>query len=113
MEAASSKGVLVALCTCPDQEIASSLAKGLVEARLAACVNILPGVRSVYRWGNGIQDDEEVLLVIKTTNMAYHGMEAWLVSKHPYDVPEVIALSVAAGSSPYLNWLSENTEQQA
>jgi periplasmic divalent cation tolerance protein len=76
-----------------------------VERRLAACVNILPEVRSIYRWGGEPQEDQEALMVIKTTGLAYMEMESWLLEHHPYEVPEVLAIPVKAGSADYLDWV--------
>ena len=98
--------VLTVLCTCPDADTARRLAAGLVEARLAACVNILPGIRSIYRWQGATCDDGEVLMIAKTTALAFAGLERWLQANHPYDVPEVLALPVAAGSRAYLDWVA-------
>lgn len=97
--------VLAALCSCPDAATARQLAKCLVERRLAACVNILPEVRSIYRWGGELQEDQEALMVIKTTGLVYREMESWLLEHHPYEVPEVLALTVPAGSADYLDWV--------
>ena len=102
--------VLAVLCTCPDAATAERLAGGLVGRRLAACVNILPEIRSIYRWQGETQDDAEVLMIAKTTRCAYAGLEAWLIEHHPYDVPEVLALPVAAGSAAYLEWVVNETE---
>lgn len=97
--------VLAVLCTCPDAATARRLADGLVEEGLAACVNILPEIRSIYRWRGATHDDGEVLMIAKTTRLTYAKLEAWLLRHHPYDVPEVLALPVAAGSSDYLDWV--------
>jgi periplasmic divalent cation tolerance protein len=97
--------VLAVLCTCPDAATARRLAGGLVEEGLAACVNILPEIRSIYRWRGATQDDGEVLMIAKTTRLSYAMLEAWLLRHHPYDVPEVLALPVTAGSSAYLDWV--------
>ena len=97
---------VVILCTCPDEDTAGRLATGLVEDRLAACVNVLPGVRSIYRWQGEVQDDAEVLMVIKTTAASVTGLQTWLREAHPYDVPEIIALPVTAGSAEYLEWVA-------
>lgn len=96
---------IVVLCTAPSEEVAERLARGVIEAKLAGCVNIVPGVRSIYRWEGAVQDDQEVLLVVKSTRHRYAALEAWLVEHHPYDVPEVIALDITAGSRAYLDWL--------
>ena len=102
--------VRVCLCTVPSAEVGSELARGLVEARLAACVNIVPGVRSVYRWKGEIQDDAELLLIIKTTGGRFAAMRDWLLDAHPYDVPEVLALPVDAGADAYLAWVAESLD---
>lgn len=96
---------LVILCTCPDGATAERLARGLVEARHAACVNVLPKVRSFYRWEGDVQCDDETLLLIKTTQDHFFVIEHWLTEHHPYDVPEVLALDAAHVSEPYLHWL--------
>lgn len=101
--------VLVVLCTCPDAATARRLAAGLVERGLAACVNILPEIRSIYRWQGETRDEGETLLVAKTTDRAFHGLESWLRKHHPYDVPEVLALPVQAGASSYLDWVLSET----
>jgi periplasmic divalent cation tolerance protein len=103
-------GVVALLCTCPNATTARDLARGLVERRLAACVNILPEIRSIYRWDGEIQVDSEVLMVIKTTRDAYAPLESWLLERHPYDVPEVLALPVGAGSADYLDWVMNEVE---
>ena len=101
--------VIAVLCTAPDAEVAERLARGVVEARLAACVNILPAVRSIYRWEGRVQDDAELLLVIKTRHEHFDALRAWLTQHHPYDVPEVLGLPVSAVSAPYLSWLEGET----
>jgi periplasmic divalent cation tolerance protein len=101
---------IVVLCTAPAKDdVAATLARGLVEAKLAACVNIIPGVRSFYRWQGAVQDDAEVQLVVKTRAALLGDVEAWLRANHPYSVPEVLALPITAGSEPYLAWLREQT----
>lgn len=97
--------ILTVLCTCPDVATARELAGKLVERRLAACVNILPEIRSIYRWRGEVRDDSEALMVVKTTRLAYGGLESWLLEHHPYDVPELLALPVQAGSEGYLDWV--------
>jgi periplasmic divalent cation tolerance protein len=100
---------LVVLCACPDETVADRIARELVEAGLAACVNRLPGIRSVYRWKGALQDEPEVLLTIKTVGSRYEELEMRLKALHPYEVPEIIALPVLAGAAPYLAWLAEET----
>jgi periplasmic divalent cation tolerance protein len=96
---------IVVLIACPVGEAAQTLAHALVEASLAACVNRLPGMRSTYRWKGEVVTDEEDLLVVKTTREAFPALEAFVVARHPYDVPEIVALPVVTGHSPYLAWL--------
>ena len=103
--------ICVVLCTCPP-EAAGPLAQGLVEARLAACVNVLPEIRSVYRWDGAVTSDKESLLVIKTRAASFGPLRAWLHERHPYDLPEVIALPVTAGAPDYLAWVAEETRQE-
>jgi periplasmic divalent cation tolerance protein len=100
--------VVVILCACPSEATAKLLATGLLEQRLAACVNILPKIRSMYRWQGNIHDDAESLMVIKTTQAGVAGLEVWLARAHPYDVPEIIALPVTSGSANYLDWVRDN-----
>ena len=95
----------VVLVTAPDVDVAKRLARGLVEARLAACVNVVGGVTSVYRWEGATHEDPEVLLVVKTTAERLEALEAWLAEEHPYDVPECVALEVARVEAKYLAWL--------
>lgn len=98
---------LLVLSTCPDQETAKKLARALIEERLAACVNQLPGLTSTYRWQGEILEESEALLLIKTTQERYEALQTRLLQLHPYDVPEVIALDIAAGHAAWLDWLRE------
>ena len=100
---------LVVLVTAPDPEKAAEIARALVEERLAACGNVLPGLRSIYRWEGKVQDDREALLLLKTTRARFEALRARVLALHPYQVPEVIALPVEAGSAPYLAWIAEET----
>ena len=100
---------LLILCTCPDAGSAAAIARALVEERLAACVNRVPGLTSVYRWQGEIHEDSEVLLLVKTRRELFEPLRARLVALHPYDVPEVIALDITAGHAPYLEWLRTET----
>ncbi len=97
--------VVVALVTAPSAEKAAELARALVEERLAACGNVLPGLRSIYRWEGKVQDEPEALLLLKTTEAGFEALRARVVALHPYDVPEVIRLRVEAGHEPYLGWV--------
>jgi periplasmic divalent cation tolerance protein len=95
----------VVLTTIGSMEEALALAKGLVSAGHAACANCLPGVVSVYLWQGRLQQDGEVLLVLKTTAAALPGLKQALAGAHPYEVPELLALPVVDGHEPYLAWL--------
>lgn len=97
--------VLVVLVTTPTPEVAADLARALVEARLAACGNVVPGLRSIYRWEGAVQDEPEALLVLKTTRGRFEPLREAVLRHHPYQVPEVVALPVEAGSAPYLDWV--------
>jgi periplasmic divalent cation tolerance protein len=97
----------IVLCTCPDDTTASRLADGLVSERLAACVNVLPGIRSVYLWEGKIEKAGEVQLIIKTNRAKYPAVEQFIQQQHPYEVPEIIACSVTAGLPAYLKWLED------
>ena len=99
---------VVVLCTVPEEETGEKLAEALVSERLAACVNMLPGVRSFYRWQGELCDEGESLLVIKTRRDAFDALRARIVELHPYDVPEIIAMPVVAGHHPYLAWIDQN-----
>lgn len=101
-------GRIVALSTVATAEDAERLARELVERRLAACVNVVAGVVSHYRWKGGLQRDEEQLLVIKTRAERLEALQAAIVELHPYEVPELVAFEIAAGHPPYLDWLDEN-----
>lgn len=97
---------LLILTTCPNAEIARKTARGLVESRLAACVNILPSAISIYEWHGKIEEEGEAILYIKTTRARYAEVEAWIKREHPYELPEIIAVSLVRGSPAYLNWIS-------
>lgn len=101
--------VLICFNTCPDRATAGRLAAILVSERLAACVNMLPGVRSTYVWEGTLQQDEEVLLVIKTTRERYPALQARLAAAHPYELPELVAVEAVDGLPSYLQWVAEGT----
>ena len=100
--------VIVALVTAPSSDKAAELARALVEEGLAACGNILPGVRSIYRWEGKVSDDQEVLLVLKSTKDRFAALKERVVALHPYDVPEVLSLDVADGQAAYLDWVRQS-----
>lgn len=97
------------LCTCPGNTVAAEIATALIEHNLAACVNRLTGVKSWYRWEGHLQQEEEVLLLIKTTRDRYADAEAAIRRLHPYELPEVIAVPITVGSEGYLNWIVNAT----
>ena len=101
--------VVVVFSTFPSPEKAAEIARTLVEERLAACANLAPGVRSIYRWDGKLCDDTETLAVIKTTDERKDALIARLVELHPYDVPEALALPVTAGNAKYLEWVTRET----
>ena len=103
-----SASVVVILSTLPNPEKAAEIARTLVEERLAACVNLVPQVRSIYRWQSAIQDDTETLAIVKTTSEGAAALYARLLQLHPYDVPEVLALPVSGGHAPYLEWVARS-----
>ncbi len=100
--------MLVVLCSIGSADDAEHLARLLVERRVAACVNVVPGVVSLYRWKGRVERDDERLLVIKTRVERFEELRAALIALHPYEIPEIIALPVSAGHEPYLAWLSES-----
>ncbi|MDP3702877.1 MAG: divalent-cation tolerance protein CutA [Candidatus Omnitrophota bacterium] len=99
---------VVVLTTCPNRTVARRIATALVTKRLAACVNLLPGIESTFRWEGKIDRANEVLLVIKTTRRRFGALARAIKHLHPYEVPEIIALPVTIGAAPYLRWLSQS-----
>lgn len=97
--------LLVVYITAPDAAVGARIGRALVEEELAACCNLVPGLRSIYRWEGAIQEDAEVLLVLKTRAERLDALTARVVALHPYALPEVIALPVVAGYAPYLAWV--------
>lgn len=100
------------ISTAPDQEIAESLAKQLVEAKLVACVNIVPSVTSIYEWQGNIEKDNEVVLLIKSKTSYFEKVEAFLDKHHPYDVPELINCNINQISASYGQWLQSNLDNE-
>src|SRR4030066_2254131 len=101
---------IVVLVTCGSEDEAVEIAHALVEERLAACVNMISAVRSIYRWEGKIWDEKEWMLIIKTQKKRFEELEKKVKSLHSYSVPEIIALPVVEGSSSYLKWIRENTK---
>jgi periplasmic divalent cation tolerance protein len=101
--------LLVVLCTVPDEQAAERLAHGLIEARLAACVNAISGVKSFYRWQGNLEAEAEIQVVIKTRRARFDALAEWIREHHPYDVPEIIALPADRVSQSYLAWVIGET----
>jgi periplasmic divalent cation tolerance protein len=99
---------MVVYVTAPEKE-AAALARTLVEERLAACVNLVPGIRSFYWWQGKIEDDPEVLCIMKTQSHLFEALRDRVRALHSYEVEEIIALAIIAGNQPYLDWIKENT----
>lgn len=106
--------VAVVYCTAPSPEVARSLARHLVQEpqRLAACVNVCPGLTSIYSWKGKVEEDSEVLMIIKTKKELLPALTEEIKAKHPYDEPEVLALPVIGGSESYLRWVDEETKKK-
>ncbi len=101
--------VRLLLCTVPDETMASKIGHALVEEKLAACVNVIPGIRSIYAWKGRIEDDRELLLVIKSTDDRFDDLAARVRALHSYENPELIAVPVEGGLSDYLEWVGAST----
>lgn len=102
---------IVVLITAGDADAATRIAEALVGERLAACANVVPGIRSVYRWRGEVCSEQEVLLIVKTVRARFDALEKRVRELHSYDVPEVIGLPVEAGSRPYLDWIAAETAE--
>ena len=103
--------VIVILTNVPDLQCGHTMAHALVEQGMAACVNLLPAVRSVYRWQGTVEEAAEVTLLVKTTTALYRKVEAAIKAAHPYEVPEIIALPIVAGLPSYLDWVVSETNK--
>ena len=104
--------VLLSFTTCPDTDCADRIADALVDERLAACVNVLPGVRSVYRWEGQVERGKEVLLLAKTTPGQAQALQQRIVELHPYELPEVVMVESAGGLPAYLDWVAAETRSE-
>ena len=98
---------LVVYCTCPDSQVAERIARQLVEKKLSACVNLLPQVTSVFQWEGGVEQESEVLLLIKSDTQHFAALEESIKEMHPHEVPEIIGVPVATGSADYMNWIDQ------
>jgi periplasmic divalent cation tolerance protein len=105
-------GEIIVLITTGNEDDAERIAKTLVEEQLAACVNIAPSIRSIYRWQGKIQDDSEALMIVKTKQSVFEALVKRVEALHRYEVPEIIAFPIAMGSEKYLKWLNESVQQR-
>jgi periplasmic divalent cation tolerance protein len=96
---------IISLCTCPDKETAGKIARLLIADKLAACVNILPHITSIYSWQGQIETADEYLLMIKSPQTNYQAIETAIRSLHPYELPEIIAVPIERGLPEYINWI--------
>lgn len=103
---------MIVLTTLPDPDSARDLARKLVEARLAACVNVMAPCQSIYRWQDKLNEDGEVPVIIKTTAANYERLEAFVRTHHPYELPELVAMDITRGLPGYLAWLTDETTEQ-
>ncbi|XP_040180916.1 protein CutA isoform X1 [Rana temporaria] len=106
-EAYASGSLSAAYVTCPNDKVAKDIARGLVEKKLAACVNIIPQITSIYEWKGKIEEDSEVLLMIKTRSSKVPSLTEYVRSVHPYEVCEVISVPIDQGNPPYLSWVED------
>lgn len=102
---------LLVFCTCPDREVAGRIAHALVGRRLAACVNVLPAVESIYRWQGKLEQATECLLLIKTAADRLEALQAAIIELHPYELPEVLAVEAGSGLDRTLGWIIEETRE--
>lgn len=102
---------LVVMNTCPDSETAGRIAADLVDRKLAACVQVLPGLQSYFHWDGKVDREEEHLLLIKTSSASYPALERRIRELHPYELPEIIGVPVSKGLPEYLSWVNNNTQQ--
>lgn len=102
--------IIVSIITVGELRQAEEIAKRLVEERLAACVNILPSVRSVYRWKDRVEESTELMLIVKTEQRIFEKMKRRVLELHSYELPEIIAINISEGLESYLDWISSNVE---
>ena len=98
----------IALCTVPDEKTAGQIADALVSEKLAACINIVPSIMSVYHWDDAIEHDQELLLLIKTSVSVWPLLEARILELHPYELPEIIAVPIHTGQTDYIKWIKNS-----
>ena len=98
----------IVLCTVPDEKTAGQMADALVAEKLAACINIIPSIMSVYRWNGAIEHNQELLLLIKTSAAMWPLLEARILELHPYELPEIIAVPIHTGQADYTQWIKNS-----
>ncbi len=101
---------IIVFITAPNEEEAAGISQAIVGERLAACVNIIPSVRSIYRWQGRIEDEQEVLMIVKTKKSLFERLQGRVKELHSYSVPEIIGLPLVKGSKQYLDWLGQETD---
>jgi len=102
--------VIVVMVTVPSADKGAEIGRALVAERLCACVNVLPGLRSIYRWEGQVTEDAEALCLIKTRRSLFEPLRDRVLALHPYSVPEIVALDITQGSAPYLRWIVDATQ---
>lgn len=107
----SGTDAILVLVTAPNEEVGAELVRRLVEERWIACGNLIPGLRSIYRWEGAIEDGAEVLLLLKSSARLFEGLRQRVVELHPYECPEVLRVDVAAGHAPYLKWITDSLKE--
>lgn len=101
---------IVSIITVGDSRQAEEIARCLVEEKLAACVNIIPSVKSVYRWKDRVEESAELMLIVKTEQRVFEKMKRRVLELHSYELPEIIALNISQGLESYLDWINANVE---
>ena len=101
---------IIVFITAPNEKEAASISRTIVEERLVACVNIIPSVRSIYRWQGRVEDEQEVLMMVKTKKSLFERLQERVKELHSYEVPEIIGLPLVEGSKEYLDWLGQETD---
>ncbi len=99
------KKYIMVFCTCPDQDSAASMAENIVAQHLAACINIVPGIKSIYQWQGNVESAQEALMLIKTDADKYDALQKTIKTMHPYEIPEVIQVDISNGLPEYLSWI--------
>lgn len=99
---------ILVLCTCPDQETATTIAENVVAQHLAACINIVPSVKSIYHWQGNVESAEESIMLIKTHRKKFSSLQNTITTMHPYELPEIISVDISDGLPKYLQWIASS-----